>query len=85
MTAVFTKSEADKSPPVRVVNGPYAGKRAFFQTSSAYVWGHHLARANLMYNIRAGDVFRVEVAMWAHKVPSNGLYFGPKVIFPVRR
>ncbi len=45
----------------RVVNGPYSGKRAFFQTSSAYVWGHHLARANLMYNIRAGDMFRVEV------------------------
>ena len=44
-----------------VVNGPYSGKRAFFQTSSAYVWGHHLARANLMYNIRAGDMFRVEV------------------------
>jgi hypothetical protein len=43
------------------VNGPYAGKRAFFQTSSAYVWGHHMAKANLMYNIRAGDMFRVEV------------------------
>ena len=43
------------------MNGPFSGKRAFFQTSSAYVWGHHLARANLMYNIRTGDMFRVEV------------------------
>jgi len=46
---------------MEVLEGEFKGLRGFFQGSNGYVWGHSLSRANLMYNIRPGDVFTVEV------------------------
>jgi len=45
---------------MEMLEGEFRGMKGFFQTSHGYVWGHHLARANLMYNLRPGDVFLVE-------------------------
>merc|ERR1719334_871970 len=38
---------------MEVIEGEFSGKRGFFQSSTAYVWGYCLSRANLMYNIKA--------------------------------
>eukprot|EP00092_Neocalanus_flemingeri_P017268 GFUD01018672.1.p1 GENE.GFUD01018672.1~~GFUD01018672.1.p1 ORF type:complete len:1604 (+),score=493.83 GFUD01018672.1:83-4894(+) len=48
---------------LEVLDGEHKGKKGLFQVASCYVWGHHLANANLMYNLRAGDKFMVQVAL----------------------
>ena len=52
---------------MEVLEGEYQGMKGFFQTSHGFVWGHHLGRANLMYNLRPGDVFLVQVSLQLKK------------------
>ena len=52
-----------KSGIVEVLDGEFKGKKAFFQVGCCYVWGYHLANANLMYNLRSGDKFQVSITV----------------------
>ena len=65
----FNKSSSVKlkgkvtSGILEVLGGEHKGKRGLFQVASCYVWGHHLVNANLMYNLRAGDKFIVQITL----------------------
>ena len=65
----FNKSSSVKlkgkvtSGILEILDGEHQGKRGLFQVASCYVWGHHLANANLMYSLRAGDKFIVKVTL----------------------
>ena len=48
---------------LEVTEGKHRGLRAVFQVGCCYVWGYHLAKANLMYNLRAGDRFEVSLTL----------------------
>ena len=52
-----------KSGTVEVLDGEYKGKKGFFQVGCCYVWGYHMANANLMYNLRSGDKFQVLITV----------------------
>ena len=48
---------------LEVVSGDHCGLKGVFQVGCCYVWGYHLAGANLMYHLRAGDSFTVSVGL----------------------
>ena len=52
-----------KSGILEVLEGEHMGKKGTFQVGCCYVWGYHLANANLMYHLRSGDNFHVSVTV----------------------
>ena len=44
-----------------IEDGPHAGHKAFFNRTTLWCFGHHMAKADLMYLISETDRFRVEV------------------------
>ena len=45
---------------MEITEGQHKGQKAFFLANTLYVWGHHLSKADLNYNVRSGDEYIVE-------------------------
>ena len=46
---------------MEVTSGEFAGKQFSFYNFNLYVWGYHLSKASLMYNVKSEDEFFVEI------------------------
>ena len=57
----YMKKGKVKSGILEVLGGNHAGKKGGFQVGCCYVWGYHLADANLMYHLRSGEVLTLNI------------------------
>ena len=46
---------------MEVSEGRFSSRKVQFQNHNLYVFGHHLAKADLMYNVKAGDEYLCDV------------------------
>ena len=46
---------------LQITEGPYENEIISFKNGQLFVWGYQLANANLMYHLRSGDKFHVQV------------------------
>ncbi len=63
---------------VVIENGPHQGTRAYFTRDSLRIFGHLMAKADLMQVVAAGDRFEVEIVVRASSsVPAGASSLGP--------
>jgi len=88
-----TRTNPVTSCILELFNGKHAGKLVSAVTSSIYMWGYNLAKANLNAVVKYGDTCQVEYKIQPKKEDSEftdellvvkKVYFGPKLDKPVR-